>query len=94
MVIPETFSSYTNPLDNKAQHMMKRITELPDTKAIFCRVDGEDPSIFQRVVAFMGSRRAWKTSGFDKSELLDLNAQDLADESSFFNTNLGRNRSC
>lgn len=74
IVIPETFSDFISP-NSESRRLINRVMDLPNTKPIFARVDGEKPSLFQRVVAFMGSRRAWKTSGFDKAkeQPLDLN---------------------
>jgi hypothetical protein len=71
VVIPETFSKWLNPF-SAVRGLMKRIDALTNTKQIFARVKGDDES-FQDTVAFMGSRRAWKTKDFDKQEPIDLN---------------------
>ncbi len=76
VVIPETFS---NPF--KASSLLKKVERLTNTKVIFSRVDGENPSIFKKVVGFMGSRRAWKTKNFDRCPPLDLNSTDDLSES-------------
>ncbi|QMT60134.1 hypothetical protein [Legionella sp. PC997] len=84
VVIPETFSSNLNPA--KGPKLLKDIEKLPDTKPIFCRVDGEDSTLFRKVVAYMGSRRAWKTSDFPKGDmtrLLDLNNTDIPESKAY-----------
>ncbi|WP_454785751.1 hypothetical protein [Legionella sp. WA2024007413] len=84
VVIPETFSSNLNPA--KGPKLLKDIEKLPDTKPIFCRVDGEDSSLFRKVVAYMGSRRAWKTSNFpegDMSRSLNLNNTDIPESKAY-----------
>lgn len=61
VVIPETFSKWhINPLCS-ARSLMKRVDALVNTKQIFTRVQGADKDTFEETVAFMGSRRAWKT---------------------------------
>ena len=72
VVIPETFSKWLNPL-SAARNLLKRVDALENTKQIFARVEGADESIFQKTVAFMGSRRAWKTKDFDTQRAIDLN---------------------
>ncbi|KTC90779.1 hypothetical protein OQJ18_15295 [Fluoribacter dumoffii] len=74
VVIPETFT--------KGKSLLKRIGELPDTKNIFTRVVGQNDTIFQKVVAFMGSRRAWKTKDFNP-EPLDLNKTGLCESKAY-----------
>lgn len=71
VVIPETFSQLMTILT-----LLNKIGKLVNTKPIFSRIQGKNPSLFQKVVAFMGSRRAWKTD-FDKA----------GDSSSSFNLN-------
>ncbi|USQ14116.1 hypothetical protein J2N86_01935 [Legionella lytica] len=72
VVIPETFSKWLIPL-NPVRSLMKRIDALVNTKQIFARVEGEDAETFKETVAFMGSRRAWKTKNFDEQVAIDLN---------------------
>lgn len=84
VVIPETFSGWFKPF-SKVRGLMKQIDELSDTRQLFARVEGHDESNFKKVVAFMGSRRAWKTKDFEYQEL-DLNKTDLA-ESKAYNGN-------
>lgn len=67
IVIPETFSQWINPL-HPVHQLMKRIESLPNTKQIFTRVNGENAENFQNVVAYMGSRRAWKTKDFNHED--------------------------
>ena len=75
--IPETFSDF-----RKIKKLHKQVTALPHTKVVFSRVDGADPEKFRKVVAFMGSRRAWKTKGFDvPQDKIDLNSPDDLAES-------------
>lgn len=81
VVIPETFSSYTNPFDDKRK-LLHRIINMEGTRAVFCRVDGETPSSFKNIVAFMGSRRAWKTSNF-KEQPLDLNNSEITESKAY-----------
>lgn len=81
VVIPETFSSYINPFSKNT--LLQQVIDLPNTKPVFCRVDGENPSIFRKVVGFMGSRRAWKTSGFDSKAELDLNNTNIAESKAY-----------
>ncbi|RUR07413.1 hypothetical protein [Legionella sp. km772] len=70
VVIPETFSHAKT-----STSMFARIDQLKNTTPIWIRVTGENKSIFsalldkittsfREVVAYMGSRRAFKTSGF------------------------------
>lgn len=85
VVIPETFSKWFVP-GNAAKKMMEKIEKLTNTRVIFARVEGENPSIFQKVVAFMGSSRAWKnfttdTTEIDKFSYADLNAKEGVPES-------------
>ncbi|WP_131778848.1 hypothetical protein [Legionella bozemanae] len=83
VVIPETFTSWV--VSNKGKNMLKKIEDLSDTKHIFTRVEGHERSNFKKVVAFMGSRRAWKTKDFTEQEL-DLNREGLS-ESKAYNSN-------
>ncbi|CDZ77131.1 hypothetical protein BN59_01413 [Legionella massiliensis] len=78
VVIPETFSQFFSK-----QSLLARVDALVNTKLIFSRVDGQNPSIFQKIVAFMGSRRAWKTSGFEAKKTLDLNDTELAESKAY-----------
>lgn len=80
LMIPETFTGWFNPMD-KVRHLMERIDALPNTKLIFARVTGKD-SNFSKVVAFMGSRRAWKTDNF-VSQPLDLNKEDVTESKDY-----------
>ncbi len=70
VVIPETFAKAKT-----SARMFERIDQLKNTTPIWLRVTGENVSIFstimekisttfREVVAYMGSRRAFKTSGF------------------------------
>ncbi len=74
VVIPETFAG------KSTTKLFKRIEQLKNTTPIWLRVTGENVSIFSTImetisttfreaVAYMGSRRALKTSGF-KDELV------------------------
>ena len=65
IVMPETF----------AGKGFEKITELqkkPNNVVVFTRVEGQNPSIFKKVVAFLGARRAFKASGFDKVSANEL----------------------
>ncbi|MCW8385104.1 hypothetical protein OQJ15_02170 [Fluoribacter dumoffii] len=81
VVIPETFSSHLNPVGGPK--LLKDINKLPDTRAVFCRVDGEHPGLFKKIVSFMGSRRAWKTDDFDKKITLDLNNTKITESKAY-----------
>lgn len=70
-VIPETFSMWFNPLSS-IRKLMPRIEKLPNTKLIFSRVEGKHEDKFKRVINFLGSRRAWKTTGFTEQLPADL----------------------
>lgn len=91
VVIPETFAPWFTPL-NPVRNLMKQIDKLANTKQIFARVEGEDLPLFTKIVAFMGSRRAWKTEGFNPDEPLDLNKEKLAESKAYDarGFNLGR----
>ncbi|KTD47938.1 hypothetical protein Lqui_2202 [Legionella quinlivanii] len=80
VVIPETFSMWIKPL-NAIKKLMPRIETLPNTKHVFCRVEGEEPGLFQKVVSFLGSRRAWKTDQFDSEQKFDMNSNQGIPES-------------
>ncbi|MFC3907680.1 hypothetical protein ACFORL_01120 [Legionella dresdenensis] len=83
VVIPETFSMWIKPL-NQIKKLMPRIEALENTKHVFCRVEGEEPSLFQKVVGFLGSRRAWKTDGFDQEQTIDMNnSQGMAESKAY-----------
>ena len=76
VVIPETFS---NPfLIIKLMFKSKS----SKTKMIFTRIDGDDPTVFKKVVAFMGSSRAWKRDNF-KEEALDLNKEKVVESKGY-----------
>ncbi|KTD48765.1 hypothetical protein Lrub_1116 [Legionella rubrilucens] len=81
-VIPETFSSWSIPF-HKIHDLMKRIDALPGTKQLFSRVVGEEPSMFQKIVNFMGNRRAWKRSGFEEQLDLDLNERRISESKAY-----------
>jgi hypothetical protein len=81
VVIPETFSNWVNPRDDVSS-LMSRIDKITGTKLIFTRVKGDDPKKFPEVVAFMGSRRAWKTNNFE-SEPFDLNKKGVAESKAY-----------
>ncbi|CDZ77712.1 hypothetical protein BN59_02002 [Legionella massiliensis] len=84
VVIPETFSDFMKPILNIKKALLKLVSNLPGAKAIFCRVDGDEPDIFQEVVAYMGSRRAWKTSDFkEEGESLDLNNTKIPESKAY-----------
>jgi hypothetical protein len=72
-VIPETFSK---GITIETLHL--KIAKAPKAKPIFSRVEGADLDEFRTVVGFMGSTRAWKTSGFEAAKVkpLDLNSTD------------------
>lgn len=73
IVIPETFSAFMNPL-GKSKKMLQRAFAVPNSKTIFARTEGKDQSIFQKVVNFMGSSRAWKSGKVEYQNLAALNA--------------------
>lgn len=76
VIIPETFSK---PFSGS---VMRTADHIPNSRLIFTRVEGERPSLFQRIVAFMGLKRAWKTEGFDKENdiaHLDLNRKKVVE---------------
>ncbi|MGC1181605.1 hypothetical protein [Legionella sp.] len=81
IVIPETFSKWLQPF-HPIKNLMKNIDSLPNTKQIFVRVAGENSSTFQKIVAFMGSRRAWKVDGFTPQKL-SLNKQGLTESKAY-----------
>lgn len=81
-VIPETFSSWSIPF-HKIHDLMKKIDTLPGTKQLFSRVVGEEPSLFQKIVNFMGNRRAWKRDGFEQQPDLDLNNQRISESKAY-----------
>lgn len=81
VVIPETFSQWHNPMSN-IKSLMKKIDLLDNTKQIFTCVEGHDPDNFRKVVAFMGSRRAWKTNDFNPQDL-DLNKTGLSESKEY-----------
>lgn len=83
VVIPETFSGSLGLAAGMGSPLLKDVIALKNTKPVFCRVDGQDPSLFQKVVAHMGSRRAWKTSGFSPDEPLNLNKSDLSESKAY-----------
>lgn len=79
VVIPETFSGVVG-LDKK---FFDRIHACPNTKVVFSKVTGKTKSIFQDVVKFMGSRRAWKTD-WDVNISADINsAQGLPESKAY-----------
>lgn len=86
IVIPETFSKWSNPftvIKNLIQNnLMKRVDELENTKQIFVRVDGKNPSTFQKVVGYMGDNRAWAGGDFEPSAL-DLNKTGLSESKAY-----------
>lgn len=67
LVIPETFAGL-----RKGVGALKELQKDPRNVVIFSRVDGEKPSTFKKVVAYLGTRRAFKSSGFDASENNDI----------------------
>lgn len=77
MVIPETFSK-----PHIARRLLKLLFAIPNARVIFTRVVGKEPNMFRRVVAFMGSRRAWKTADF-KSRQLELNAKSECESKAY-----------
>lgn len=87
VVIPETFSSNLNPA--RGPKLLNDIEKLPYTKPIFCRVDGEDSTLFPKVVTYMGTRRALKTSDFPKNDdpeqppPLDLNNTKIPESKAY-----------
>ncbi|MGQ3891127.1 hypothetical protein [Legionella sp. CNM-4043-24] len=81
IVIPETFSGFMSVMDS-SRRMLKRLLNLESTKAVFCRVKGDNPSLFQKVVAFMGSRRAWKTTEFNATPLT-MNGAEIPESKAY-----------
>lgn len=81
IVLPETFSSFANP-SSAIHRRLGRLMDLKETKPIFCRVDGENPNLFQRIVAFMGSRRAFQSTSDDK-KALDLNNTKIPESKAY-----------
>lgn len=81
VVIPETFSKWVSPI-NSIRNLMQKIDQLPKTKQIFTRIEGQEPSSFQHVVNFMGSKRAWKTGNFVK-KTLNLNQKKVAESKAY-----------
>ena len=69
VVIPETFSGVVG-LDKK---FFDKIDACPNAKVVFSKVTGKNKEIFQDVVKFMGSRRAWKTD-WDVKISADINS--------------------
>ncbi len=63
LVIPETFAGLKKGIGE-----LKKLQKDSRNVVIFSRVDGENPSIFKKVVAYLGTRRAFKSSGFDTDE--------------------------
>ncbi len=51
-------------------------------KQILSRLTDNEPSPFQKIVAFMGSRRAWKVDGF-APKALDLNTNELTESKAY-----------
>ncbi|MCC5792696.1 MAG: hypothetical protein JJT82_08850 [Legionellaceae bacterium] len=81
LVIPETFSKWYLP-GKDSKKMMKQAEKQPESRLIFTKVAGQVPSLFQKVVAFMGSRRAWKTDFKEgENETFDLNSTKSIKES-------------
>lgn len=81
MVIPETFSDYASPL-SKSRRMLKFIQKIPNSQCIFCQVVGNKNALFQKVVAYIGSQRAWKTSNFN-NQPLNLNKKNLCESKAY-----------
>ncbi|WP_199739227.1 hypothetical protein [Legionella qingyii] len=87
VVIPETFSSNLNPA--RGPKLLSDIEKLPNSKPIFCRVDGEDSTLFPKVVTYMGTRRALKTSDFPQTDdpkqppSLDLNNTKIPESKAY-----------
>ena len=78
-VIPDTNSNWLS--GNEAQRI-RDIDEMKNTKQVFCRVEGADPTTFKQVVKFMGNKRAWKTDFTDVNNPgLDLNSTQNLTES-------------
>jgi len=77
LIIPETFSKWVkNP--KAAKKLMKQFNK-EGRNIIFAHVKGRTFDVFKKVVAFMGSRRAWKTKWPDKEEgpkKFDLNNKE------------------
>jgi hypothetical protein len=83
VVLPETFSKFPA---GKTKMLLDKIARLPKTKPVFCMVVGKNPSIFQKVVAFMGSRRAWKTNWKKNQHVnFDMNSKEDLPESKAYN---------
>lgn len=78
VVMPETFSKF--PASGKP--MLRKIAALENTTPIFCQVVGKNHRRFKEVVAFMGSRRAWKTDWSDTDiDFDDMNSNKNLPES-------------
>ena len=81
VVIPETFSKWSVPF-HPVRDLMANIDRLKNTKQIFVRVEGHNHDNFEKVVSFMGSRRAWKTKDFHH-ENLDLNKTGICESKAY-----------
>lgn len=75
MVIPETFSKFLYPTKDQSKVMLEQAIAQENATTIFTRVVGKNSNIFQKVVAFMGSSRAWKRDHFEEKSELDLNSK-------------------
>ncbi|MDI1352344.1 MAG: hypothetical protein PSV35_06185, partial [bacterium] len=80
IVIPETFSGVVGVTD-----IIKKFQKDPNNVVMFSRVEGEKPSFFQKIVAYLGARRAFKSSGFDQERdgKLDLNKTGLPESKAY-----------
>lgn len=89
IIIPETFADPTqaNPFYIS---LLNRIDTLKNTVPIFCRVEGENPGTFAKVVSYLGNVRCWKTKDFGTKEPLDLNAVKVKENKPY--SDVGYNR--
>ncbi|MFA6303483.1 MAG: hypothetical protein WC627_10210 [Legionella sp.] len=89
IIIPETFADPTqaNPFYIS---LLNRIDTLKNTVPIFCRVEGENPRTFAKVVSYLGNVRCWKTKDFGAKEPLDLNAVKVKENKPY--SDVGYNR--
>jgi len=94
IVIPNTFAKHgaeVGPIPVGkvlSNALLKKLRELDKTqcKIFFSLIEGRDPQLFQDVVAYLGSRRAWKTQWPDnEATSTDLNDTSNLSESKNYN---------
>lgn len=86
LVIPETFSDQWVP-KRTPEKFFQPLTEIQNSRIVFCRVgpstlDGAE-ELFQKSVQFMGSSRAWKSTGFEAPLQFDLNQKNLPESKAY-----------